>query len=41
MQDTYDAIVIGAGNGGLIAGATLAQQGLKVMVIERHNLPGG
>jgi len=41
IQDTYDAIVIGAGNGGLIAGATLAQQGLKVMIIERHNLPGG
>jgi prolycopene isomerase len=41
IQDSYDAIIIGAGNGGLIAGATLAKEGLKVLLIERHNLPGG
>lgn len=40
MQD-YDVIVIGAGNGGLAAGAALAQNGLKVLMLERHNVPGG
>ncbi len=40
-MDSYDAIVIGAGNGGLTAAATLAQKGLKVMLLERHNIPGG
>ena len=37
----YDAVVIGAGNGGLTAAAKLAQKGLKVMLLERHNVPGG
>lgn len=37
----YDAIVIGAGNGGISAAVALAQQGLKPLVLERHNLPGG
>ncbi len=37
----YDAIVIGAGNGGLTAGATLAQRGVNVLLLERHNIPGG
>ncbi len=37
----YDAVVIGAGNGGLTAAAKLAQKGLKVMLLERHNIPGG
>ncbi len=37
----YDAIVIGAGNGGLAAAATLAKAGVKVLVLERHNIPGG
>ena len=40
MQD-FDAIVIGAGNGGLAAGTALAQNGLKVLMLERHNVPGG
>ena len=38
---TYDAIVIGAGNGGLTAAATLAQRGVNVLLLERHNIPGG
>ncbi|MBW2593075.1 MAG: NAD(P)/FAD-dependent oxidoreductase, partial [Deltaproteobacteria bacterium] len=37
----YDAIVIGAGNGGLTAAATLAQRGVNVLLLERHNIPGG
>ena len=37
----YDAIVIGAGNGGLTAAATLARGGQKVLLLERHNIPGG
>lgn len=41
MNNNYDVIVIGAGNGGLIAAATSAQRGLKTLLLEKHNLPGG
>ena len=37
----YDAVVIGAGNGGLTAAATLAAKGVKTLLLEQHNLPGG
>jgi all-trans-retinol 13,14-reductase len=37
----YDVIVIGAGLGGLTAGAKLSKEGKKVLVIERHDRPGG
>ncbi|GAB1432034.1 NAD(P)/FAD-dependent oxidoreductase [Spirochaetota bacterium] len=37
----YDAVVIGAGNGGLTASATLAAKGMKTLLLEQHNLPGG
>lgn len=37
----YDAIVIGSGNGGLVAALTLQQKGKKVLLLEKHNLPGG
>jgi prolycopene isomerase len=40
-MDSYDAVVIGAGNGGLTASTALAQKGLKVLLLERHNIPGG
>jgi prolycopene isomerase len=36
-----DAVVIGAGNGGLTAALTLAGQGVKTLLLERHNIPGG
>lgn len=37
----YDAIIIGSGIGGLITGAYLAEQGVKVLICEQHNQPGG
>jgi len=37
----YDVIVIGAGLGGLTAGAKLAKDGKKVLLIEQHSIPGG
>jgi len=37
----YDVVVIGAGNGGLTAACSLAQRGVKTLLLERHNVPGG
>ncbi len=37
----YDTIIIGAGLGGLTAGAKLAKAGQKVLLIEQHDIPGG
>lgn len=37
----YDIIIIGAGLGGLAAGAKLAKEGKKVLLIEQHDRPGG
>lgn len=37
----FDAVVIGAGNGGLAAACKMALEGKKTLLIERHNLPGG
>lgn len=37
----YDIIIIGSGLGGLTAGAKLAKEGKKVLLIEQHNRPGG
>lgn len=37
----YDIIVIGGGLGGLTAGAKLAKEGRKVLLIEQHDRPGG
>lgn len=40
MKD-YDAVVIGAGLGGLSAAANLSVKGKKVLLLERHCVPGG
>lgn len=37
----YDAIVIGAGMSGLAAAIRLAMFDKRVLVVERHNIPGG
>ena len=37
----FDAVVIGAGLGGLSAAAAFARQGFKVLVLEQHSVPGG
>jgi len=41
MAKKYDAIVIGAGNAGLCCAATMAKNGLSVLVLERNSVPGG
>lgn len=43
MPDTnhYDAIVIGAGLGGLSTAGYLAKAGKRVLVLEHHSVPGG
>ncbi len=40
-MNTYDVIVVGAGNGGLASAALIAKAGYKTLVLEKHNLPGG
>lgn len=40
-QQSYDAIVIGSGMGGLCTAAILAKDGKKVLVLERHFMAGG
>ncbi len=37
----YDIIIIGSGLGGLTAGAKLAKEGKKVLLLEQHDRPGG
>ena len=40
-QNTYDAVIIGAGIGGLVCGCYLAKGGMKVLIAEQRNKPGG
>ena len=41
MNNAYDVIVVGAGNGGLATAAMTAKNRLKTLVIERNSVPGG
>jgi phytoene dehydrogenase-like protein len=38
---TYDVIIIGAGISGLVCGCYLAKAGMKVLILEQHDKPGG
>jgi phytoene dehydrogenase-like protein len=40
-DDRFDAIVVGAGMGGLTAGALLARAGRTVLVLDQHSVAGG
>jgi len=40
-REVYDAIVIGSGIGGLTTAALLAKHGRRILVVERHDRPGG
>ncbi len=41
MNEAYDVIVIGAGNAGLVAAANTSKEGLRTLLLEKHNIPGG
>jgi phytoene dehydrogenase-like protein len=40
-DSSYDAVVIGAGVGGLVCANLLARAGLKVLLVEQHSMAGG
>ncbi len=40
-EDSYDALVIGSGLGGLSCAAAFARQGFKPLVLEKHTRAGG
>ncbi|WP_035800557.1 phytoene desaturase family protein [Kitasatospora mediocidica] len=40
-QDEWDAVVVGAGIGGLVCAAYLAVAGRRVLVLEQHDVAGG
>ena len=41
LDRAYDCVVIGAGSGGLGAASQLAAKGVRVLLLEQHNVPGG
>ena len=41
MSKKYDVIIIGAGIGGLTAGAILARNGKKMLILEKNHMVGG
>ena len=40
-KDSFDAIVIGSGIGGLVTASQLAAKGAQVLVLEKYIIPGG
>ncbi|MGV0023642.1 phytoene desaturase family protein [Phormidesmis priestleyi] len=40
-MESFDYVILGAGLGGLSAAACLTRQGNRVLVLEKHYLPGG
>ena len=38
---SFDVIIIGAGMGGLVAGTALVDKGYRVLIVEKHIIPGG
>ncbi|MER3414829.1 MAG: amine oxidase [Gemmataceae bacterium] len=41
MPSSYDVIIVGAGHNGLVAGAYLAEAGLRVLILEKRPVVGG
>ncbi len=41
LKDHYDVVVIGGALAGMSCALSLASQGADVLILERHNLPGG
>lgn len=41
MSDRWDAIIVGAGIGGLVCAGYLAACGMRVLVVEQHDVAGG
>ena len=41
LHDNYEAVIIGSGIGGLTCATYLARRGLRVLVCEKENQPGG
>jgi len=38
---SYDAVIVGGGHNGLVAGYYLARAGMKTVVLERRSFVGG
>lgn len=41
IRSRYDVVIIGAGLGGMVAGALLARDGYSVLILEKLPVPGG
>lgn len=41
MDESWDAIIVGSGIGGLVCAAYLAADGARVLVLEQHDIAGG